>query len=217
MPSVATKTSAFTFPELSSSNNSGAIEFDGVHTYPITLPAMDAQNVGTLTTRTDDNTGEATLAAGHNIISTDVVDVYWSGGVRYGMVATVTGNVVALEGGAGDNLPAQDTAITGVYEQIAVDPLNLDGDAAAFVAIIYRNPADQSGKSHINLQDSGNATIKEADLVHEAANGGHAHVYNISGGDTNVFTGNPITKAKVSHNSTSEATLYVACGFNATP
>lgn len=217
MPENANKTSSFTFPGLSSSNNSGAIEFDGVHLYPITLPAMDAQNVGSLTTRTDDNTGVATLTAGHNIVSADVVDVYWAGGVRYGMVATVTVNAVALEGGAGDVLPAQDTVITGVYEQIAVDPLNLDGDAAAFVAIIYRNPADQSGKAHINLQDAGNLTIREADLVHETTNGGHANVHNISGGDTNVFTGNPITKAKVSHNSTSEATLYVACGFNATP
>lgn len=217
MPESANKTSGFTFPGLSSSNNSGAISFDGVHLYPVTLPAMDPQNVGTLTTRTDDNTGVATLTAGHNIVSTDVVDVYWAGGVRYGMVATVTVNAVALEGGDGDVLPAQDTVITGVYEQIAVDPLNLDGDNAAFVALLYRNPADQSGKAHVNLQDSGSLTIKEADLVHESANGGHAHVYNITGGDANVFTGNPITKAKLSHNSIQEATLYIAAGFNATP
>lgn len=209
----ANKTSAFTFGGvLSSSNNSGAIEFDDQYLYEVELPAMDAQNVGTLTTRTDDDTGVATLTTGHSITTGMVVDVYWSGGVRFGMDATVSGNDVTIDGGDGDNLPAQSTAITGVYEQVEKDPLYIDGDLVEFVAVIYRNTADQTAKAHINLKDAAGDKIAEHDLVHDQANGGHAFVSDIAGGDTNLYTGDPITKGYGSHNSTSAAVIYVAVG-----
>jgi len=64
-----------------------------------------------ITTRTDDNTGVATALTGHGIDSTDVVDVYWLGGFRLGMVATVDTNAVTIEGGSGDPLPLDNTAV----------------------------------------------------------------------------------------------------------
>ena len=73
-----------------------------------TAPQLPAAKAGTLSARTDDNTGVVTLAAGHGLEVGDVVDVYWSGSgnYRYGMdVTVVDGNDVTVDGGAGaDNL-----------------------------------------------------------------------------------------------------------------
>jgi hypothetical protein len=66
-----------------------------------------------------------------------------------------------------------------------------------------------------SLADTGGAVIEAVGLIHETANGGiqkARNVWNISAGDTNVFTGNRITDAFVSHDSTSAATAYVLVG-----
>lgn len=93
-------------------------------TFDLSLPAAKA---GSLTTRTDDNTGVATLSTGHGIVSSDVVDVYWSGGYRRGMTATVSGNLVTVDGGAGSILPVQTTAVT-VSKQVVLPTPTFDGD-----------------------------------------------------------------------------------------
>ena len=60
---------------------------------------------GTLSTRTDDDTGVIT-AAGHTLQVGDKVNVYWSGGRRYGMtVSAVAGNDVTV--GAQRNEPSR--------------------------------------------------------------------------------------------------------------
>ena len=74
---------------------------EGTGTKEVALPIAKA---GTLTTRTEDDTGEATLGAGHGITTGAIVDIYWSGGRRYGVtVGTVAGNVVPFgaPGGTG--------------------------------------------------------------------------------------------------------------------
>src|SRR5437870_3562372 len=59
---------------------------------------------GSLTTRTDNDTGSVTVIGTNTIITGDKVDVYWSGGQRRGMtVGTVAGQVVPIDLGAGDN------------------------------------------------------------------------------------------------------------------
>ncbi len=77
-------------------------------------PTLAAAKVGTLTTRTDDNTGTFTMVTGHGFITSDVVDVFWSGGSRRGMTATVTGDSAVLDGGSGDVLPIATTGITAM-------------------------------------------------------------------------------------------------------
>lgn len=96
----------------------------------IPLPAAKA---GSLTTRTDDDTGVVTLATGHGIVSTNSVDVYWADGVRYGMTATVSTNDVTVEGGAGDVLPADETAVT-LAKQVVIDTDFLGSLVEAIVA-----------------------------------------------------------------------------------
>jgi hypothetical protein len=72
-----------------------------------------AAQAGTLTTRTGNTEGNATLSTGHGITTGLLVDLYWTGGVRRGViVGTVAVNVVPFSGGTGDNLPIQDTAIS---------------------------------------------------------------------------------------------------------
>lgn len=200
----------FSFPGYSFSDQSAAVTFTGIVAVEKALAALVAAQTGTLTTRTDDNTGVATLTTGHGIVN-GKVDVYWATGVRYGMDATVATNAVSIDGGAGDNLPDQDTACTVVIPT-AVE-VNFDGDTLEIIGIFYRNPLDTGAKAHLTLTDSGPATIKELDLVHETANGGCDNVWNIEAGDTNVFTGNRITAGSASHDSTSAGTLYILAGI----
>lgn len=205
---------SFQFPGYSLNDESAAVSFESALAYTKSLPALAAVQTGTLTTRTDDDTGVATLSTGHGIETADVVDVYWAAGVRYGMDATVATNAVTVDGGAGDALPDQDTAVT-VVEQIDWE-IDFDGDDAQIIGVFYRNPEDTGAKAHVDFQDSGDASINEVDLVHETANGGCSQIVNISAGDTNDYTGNQIALAKVSHDSQKAATAYCLVGLVAT-
>jgi len=71
---------------------------------------------GTLTTRSDDDTGVLTMDDGmHGIATGDVVDVQWADGSRLAItVGTVAGTTVPIDGGRGDVLPAESTAVTVV-------------------------------------------------------------------------------------------------------
>jgi hypothetical protein len=203
---------SFSFPGYSFADQAAAVEFTGIVSVEKDLAAAGSAQTGSLTTRTDDNTGVATLSTGHGLLTNDVVDVYWSGGIRFGMVATVSGNAVSLEGGAGDNQPAQDTPCT-VVKQTAIE-VNFDGDTLEIIGIFYRNTADTGAKAHLDLQDAGDASIEEVDLVHEKANGGCSKIWNIEGGDTNVFSGNRITHGAASHDSASAGTLFILAGIS---
>ena len=79
---------------------------------------LNAAKTGTLTTRTDNTSGIATLEAGHGVAGGTTVDVYWTGGRPYNVNATaVAGNAVTFSGGTGDNLPVQGTALTMTKQQ----------------------------------------------------------------------------------------------------
>lgn len=81
-------------------------------------PTLAAAKVGQLTTRTDANTGTLTMDSGHGITNGSRIDVYWDGGSRYGMtVGSVSVNSVPIDGGGGDDLPANLTAITAMVAQ----------------------------------------------------------------------------------------------------
>lgn len=199
-----------------------AVECDTVIESKTTMAALAAAKTGTLSTRTDDDTGEITLSTGHGITTGMIVDIYWSGGVRYGVtVGTVAGNAVPFGGeggeGAGDVLPIQTTAVT-VCEQTEIN-LNFDGDDMLFVLAVYRNASDSGACAHVDFQDSGDASIQEIDLVVETGGSNglvrNHNVFNISGGDTNVFTGNRITHVAASHDSESVGHIYIYCGYNA--
>ena len=79
------------------------------------------------------------MATGHGITTGALVDVYWEGGVRYGVtVGTVNGQAVPLtDSGAGDVLPADETPI--VIGLVTVIDTDFDGDKAAMLAALTTN------------------------------------------------------------------------------
>lgn len=113
-------------------------------------PTLAAAISGSLTTRTDNDTGTLTLASGHPVTTGQRLDVYWSGGKRYGMtVGTVSGTSVPIDGGAGDNLPALNTAVTVMVPQLEtfvvaaadLQSLLVGCDSPAMVVIRKTGPA----------------------------------------------------------------------------
>jgi len=163
---------------------------------------------GTLTTRTDDETGSLTLASGHGITTAQVIDLYWSGGARYGItVGTVATNVVPIgadNSGTGDVLPTAATAI--VASPRVTFNCAIDGDELALLGVQQAYASNtEAANSHISFLDSGSAEIEEFALSANVP-----RTFDITGGDTNGFTGNPITSAVVSNGSaTNAATLKI--------
>lgn len=178
---------------------------DGSIGHEVTLPAAKA---GTLSTRTDNDTGVVTLSGGHGIATSDVVDVYWTvsgGGVRYGMTATVATNDVTVDGGAGDNLPAQASAVTLVKQVTIVTAIDGDNVEILGFSLEFTDASNVTSKGHVDCQDSGDASIEEIDLTANTP-----VVYDIDGGASNVFTGNIITTVKASNgDSSNSATLKI--------
>lgn len=159
---------------------------------------LSVAEAGSLTTRTDADTGEITMGSGSHTIETgDTVDVYWDGGVQYGAtVGTVSGTAVPIDTGSGDDLPVADTDVT-LMKQLEAN-VSIDGDEAKLLAIILEtNTKSLRTAGHVQFQDASNAEIAELDLVTNVPK-----VWDIEGGDNNPFTGTPITQAKISQGNT---------------
>jgi hypothetical protein len=169
--------------------------------YSVSLPLAQA---GTLTTRSDDDTGTITMGSGSHTITTGaVVDVYWSGGVQYGVtVGTVSTTSVPIDSGDGDVLPATSTAVT-VVPQTTINTA-IDGDNCKILAIMVETTDKSLRQSaHIQLLDVSAAEIAEIDLVTNVA-----QVWDIEGGSANPFTGNPITSSKASTGGATSGETY---------
>lgn len=187
---------------------------DHPNPYEVELPAAAA---GDLTTRTDDETGTLTMDdAGHGISTSDVIDLYWEGGARYGItVGTVSGTSVPIgadDSGSGDVLPADGTPITAMTQQII--NTQIDGDEVVLLAISAEYADDSSTESaRLDFQDSGDSSIEEVELSANVP-----RVWDIEGGDTNVFTGNPITHCHATHSDAANVcTLKILSLDDSTP
>lgn len=158
---------------------------------------------GTLSTRTDNNTGTLTMSSGHAITTGAIVDIYWSGGVQYAVtVGTVSVNSVPFDLGIGDNLPIATTAVT-VCVRTAIN-LAIDGDNTSIIAVCLET-VDKSLRTagHLWFQDASDAAVAEVDIVANVP-----QVWDITGGASNIFTGNPITKLKASQANTTSTETY---------
>lgn len=187
---------------------------DHPNVFEVPLPVGAA---GTLSTRTDNDTGVVT-AAGHTLLVGNKVNVFWSGGRRYGMtVSAVAGNDVTVgtlagEVGAGDAFPAQGTAVV-ITKQVQINS-QIDGDEIEIIGVIAEssNPAS-TAKAHVDMQDSGNVTVRQFDLT---AN--QPQIHDIAGGAANPYTGNQIEKTLAANGSSTEAlTLKILSLEDSTP
>jgi hypothetical protein len=164
--------------------------------------SLPAGKTGTLTTRTDDDTGVATLGAGHGITTDDYVDVYWAGGVRYGMdVTAVDGNDVTIDVGAGDVLPAQSTALV-VTPRVEID-IDFDGDLVQMIAVLCTK------RGHIEFLTNADVSIKAKELT---AN--EAWSWIAGQGITNPLTGDPVGKIQATCGEAATATLKTGVLYN---
>lgn len=179
-------------------------------------PAIAVAKIGQLTTRTDNETGTLTMSSGHGITTGQVIDIYWSGGARYGvLVGTVATNSVPIgadDAGTGDNLP---TNLTNVTVQVQ-NTLNcaIDGDNVSLAAVkLEYTTLTSTGKGRIGFYDADDDLIASIDL-----DANSVQIFDITGGATNIFTGDAITYAKFSHSdSTNAATLKLAVLQDSTP
>jgi hypothetical protein len=162
----------------------------------ISLPAADA---GTLTGRTDADTGVATLTTGHSIANQNVVDVYWTGGIRYGMLATVATNAVTLEGGAGANLPTAQTAVA-LCAQVTV-ALPFDGDLIEMIGAVGTR------RGHTHFEETGSASALAQELIAT-----EPWTWVSDQGVTNPFATKDVTEVHVS-NGDSAGTSTITIGL----
>jgi hypothetical protein len=183
---------------------------------PIALEdSLPAAKTGALTTRTDANTGELTMDPGHGITTGQIIDIYWDGGVQYGVtVGTVATNAVPIDGGVGDDLPADETDITAVVQKSI--NLAIDGDNTDIIAIAVET-VDKTVRTaaHIQFLDAADDEIAELDLVTNVP-----QVWDIAGGSANPFTGDSITDMKASQansSSTETFTLKIVGVQDASP
>lgn len=157
-------------------------------------PTLAAAKTGTLSARTDNDTGTLTMTAGHGIQTGDKLDVYWTDGVRYNMAATVTVNSVAVDGGAGDNLPSATTPITAMVPN--------DEVAAAAGDDVVAIAANSPVKGVVCLLDGSDAVLF-AMPFRDAAGG----TFDWITGDlaTNPLAGDTVAKIRTSHGDSSAA------------
>ena len=205
---VAQSNRSITFSGYSFAEQTPQVSAEHLAVWEVPVAANSALNSGTLTTRTGNDEGVATLQANHTIVTSGaLVDVYWTGGSRYGMTATKDVNAITIAGGAGDNLPDQDTAVI-LCAQIPIDPVAIVGDKLEWLGVVYSNPLDTGAKGSLDIHDSGGSE-KQWDLVHYSTLGGCDNVHNVDGGDANPIAGDTITDGFVSHDSTLAGTLYI--------
>jgi hypothetical protein len=169
----------------------------------VASPTLAAAKTGTLTTRTDNDTGTLTMTAGHGITTGQTLDVYWAGGQRRGMtVGTVATNSVPIDGGAGDNLPANTTAITAMVPTSV--PFLVTGDAV--VGLLVTCPAKAAVRWRtVDPNIIAVATVSDAGAGYSWASGS---------GVTNPLAGESVATVLVSHGDTQSRTVEVVAVFN---
>jgi len=169
---------------------------------PVTLAAAKE---GALTTRTSDSVGTLTMDADHGIIQADLIDIYWTGGVRYGVVVGVVNvNSVPITGGAGDVLPADETDITAcVQTEVA---LVVTGDDIGMLAV------GSNRRCHADFQASNDDSLLAVEIV---ANGVQAWTDGVSIG-VNPLAGDSLHHVAVSNgDSAGSASLKIGVNYDA--
>jgi len=194
----------------SSINNSVTRTGDGGSASEIAVPAGKA---GTMGTKTDADTGELSMDTGHGLSNGLVVDVFWATGGRYGMdTSLLSGDLITVDGGSGDDLPADTTALVASVRTY-FNAL-IDGDELGLLVMQnFYAISSTTNKSHVSLLDVALTEVAGVTLT-----GRNARSWDITGGDTNAFTGLPITHGYASNGSaTDTSTLKIIWVQDTTP
>lgn len=169
---------------------------DHPNPYEITLPVAWAVSSWI---KTDANTAAGNLASLHGQTS-GTYDVFWTGGRRYGVAITVTVNALAIDGGTGDDFPANGNTTVTVSKQVQINTA-IDGDNIQIIGLCADVSDEQAtSKAHVTFKDADGDTIAALDLTANSP-----VIYDIAAGVTNPFTGDPITVAYASNGNASYA------------
>ena len=183
---------------------------DGTLNASVSLPAG---NVGTLTTRTVGSGGDHDAIAtctGHTIITGDIVDVYWVGGVQYGCTATVSGSAITLATGNGTHFPAQTTV---VWVSKAV-PINADFEPDDLDLIVVMS--DQDGHAHF-AQEGDTPLHAGTSIAALPLIANEVWHYKAGGLMANPLTGARVGVIMASVSRVTAATIHVNVIYDATP
>lgn len=168
-------------------------------------PTVPAGKSGTLTTRTDDNTGIATLESGHGITTGQKVALFWADGKRYGMDATVSGTAVTLDGGSGDALPVTTTAVVAMVPAEVAFVVDGDEDLKALAA-------QCSVEGYIEVLDDAETP---ASIVVYDVGSSNSKLWHDGNGITNPLAGKVTSLVKFAHGSTAARTMTLLAVFGA--
>lgn len=182
---------------------------DNGNTYEVTLAAAKPL---TSWVKTDLDTAAGNLPGGHGYTNGNF-DVYWTGGARYDVPGTIITNALSLDGGTGTDFPDSGNTTVVVCRQVTINSA-IDGDAASLIALsLEYADATIVSRGRLLFEDATNDDIATVTLV-----GNSPVVYDIAGGVSNVFTGDPIIVCRGTHeNTTSAATLKILCLADSTP
>ena len=121
-------------------------------------PDIGPALAGTLTTRTDNDTGVVTVGAGHGLVTADKVDVYFDGGQRRQMAVSVAGNLITIDGGSGGNLPLLNAPVTLMKEH--PEPFSVIGNNVKALAAECK-----TARGFVTFRDGAGAEIAFFDLT----------------------------------------------------
>lgn len=175
-------------------------------------PPVVVGQSGSLSARTGNTEGTATLGANHGITTGLLVDLYWTGGSRRGVtVGTVAGTSVPFSLGSGDNLPTQGDAIT--VSPVTVSMLRFDAEDMKFLA--YR--LTQAGKI-VFLDDT------DTELFTQDLSANYIHRWDDLSGyanpiadDSSSFTSVYKIRVSTSYTSTTAPTFNIGVLVNTIP
>lgn len=140
--------------------------------------------------KTDANTAACDLPGGHGYSNGDF-DVFWTaGGVeycRYNVPGTISTNALSLDGGGGTDFPASATVGVIVCRNVEASLL-IDGDNVKIIGIVAESTdPDSTAVAHVTFEDAAGDDIAQLTLVANVP-----QIFDISGGATNIFTGDVI-------------------------
>jgi len=176
----------------------------GDHPNPYADITLAAGKAASAWVWTDANTAACNLTAGHGYV-TGKADVYWTGGMRYDVDMVVSNNALALDGGTGDNFPANGnlTVVVCTPQQINTA---IDGDA---VRLLFIN---STVRASVYFEDADGHSIKQIELTAD-----NPYTYAQSSGDASPLTGDPITVCFASNGTTTAGTLNILSLEDSTP
>jgi hypothetical protein len=189
--------------------SNATVSADTNNPFEVTIPAAKA---GTLTTRTDNDTGVVTSVA-HGILDTDNIDLYDADGIiiRKDMdVTAVTADTISINAGSGSNLPVLTTAVK-VAKQKIISPVFFDASGIQIFGIELSVPGATT-KGRANFLSAVPASVGDMSLT---ANVGL--ISNVAAGAANPLSADAVSITASNGNSDLDGVLTIISMEDRTP